>query len=121
MSAKRSRMILKAALLAPVGPLESWGVQQVLAGDAVAGGVSMVIGVLFVAAFVAFQEHDIPYESEIVDVIEQNPDAFDTESMQSLSKDISEMAARLDENEYDLDAAMSDGKKDDTSNENEDA
>lgn len=91
MATNKSRMVLKAALLAPVGPIEAWGVQQLLNGDPVAGGAAMAIGVLFVGAFVAFQEYDLPYESEIIDLIEANQDALDEDDAKQLAKDVSEL------------------------------
>jgi len=91
MATSKSRMVLKTGLLAPVGPIEAWGVQQLLSGDPVAGATAMVIGALFVGAFVAFQEYDLPYETEIIDLIEQNQDAFDEDDAKQLAEDVSEL------------------------------
>jgi hypothetical protein len=104
-------MVLKAALLAPVGPIEAWGVQQLLAGDAVAGGVAMLIGVLFVGAFVALQEYDIPYEQEIVELIEQNPDAFSADNVEDLSEEVSDVSEKLEQNDYDLGKALAEARE----------
>ena len=93
MPAHKSRMVLKAALLAPAGTIEAWGVQQLLSGDPVAGGVAMLIGVVFVAAFVAIQEYDLPYEDEIVEIIKQNRDALSEDSVKDISKEVSEAAS----------------------------
>jgi len=111
MPAHKSRMVLKAALLAPVGPIEAWGVQQLLAGDPVAGGVAMLIGVVFVAAFVALQEYDIPYEAEIVELIEQNPDAFSADNVEDLSKEVSDVSEKLEQNDYDLGQALAEARE----------
>jgi hypothetical protein len=111
-------MVLKAALLAPAGTIEAWGVQQLLAGDPVAGGVAMLIGVVFVAAFVALQEYDIPYEAEIVELIEQNPDAFSADNVEDLSKEVSDVSEKLEQNDYDLGKALAEAREnqsDDTS------
>jgi len=111
MPAHKSRMVLKAALLAPVGPIEAWGVQQLLSGDPVAGGVAMLIGVVFVAAFVALQEYDIPYEAEIVELIEQNPEAFSADNVEDLSKEVSDVSEKLEENDYDLGQALTEARE----------
>jgi hypothetical protein len=104
-------MVLKAALLAPAGTIEAWGVQQLLSGDPVAGGVAMLIGVVFVAAFVALQEYDIPYEAEIVELIEQNPDAFSADNVEDLSKEVSDVSEKLEQNDYDLGKALAEARE----------
>jgi len=114
MPAHKSRMVLKAALLAPVGPIEAWGVQQLLAGDAVAGGVAMIVGVLFVGAFVAIQEYDIPYEQEIVTAIANNPDTFNADNVEDLSKEVSDVSEKLEENDYDLGQALAEARENQT-------
>ena len=111
MPAQNSRMVLKAALLAPAGTIEAWGVQQLLAGDPVAGGVAMLIGFVFVGAFIAIQEHDIPYEAEIVDLIEQNPEAFSADNVEDLSKEVSDVSEKLEQNDYDLGQALSQARE----------
>jgi len=104
-------MVLKAALLAPAGTIEAWGVQQLLSGDPVAGGVAMLIGVVFVGAFIAIQEHDIPYEAEIVELIEQNPDAFSADNVEDLSKEVSDVSEKLEQNDYDLGKALTEARE----------
>ena len=111
MPAHKSRMVLKAALLAPVGPIEAWGVQQLLSGDPVAGGVAMIVGVLFVGAFVAIQEYDIPYEQEIVELIEQNPEAFSADNVEDLSKEVADVSEKLEQNDYDLGEALTEARE----------
>ncbi len=93
MPASKSRAALKAALLAPAGTILAWGVQQALSGDGVAGVTAIVIGSLFVTAFVAIQEYDLPYEDEIVEIIKQNRDALSEESVQDISEEVSEAAS----------------------------
>ena len=93
MPASKSRVALKAALLAPAGTIVAWGVEQLLSGDGVAGVTAMVIGVLFVVGYVGIQEYDLPYEEEIVALIEQNRDALSEESVQDISKEVSEAAS----------------------------
>jgi len=118
MPARKSRMVLKASLLSPVGPIEAWGVEQLLSGDPVAGAVAMLIGVLFVGAFVAIQEYDIPYEQEIVAAIVNNPDAFNAESVEGLSQEVAEVSEKLEQNDYDLGKALAEAREnqsDDTS------
>jgi len=107
MPAHKSRMVL----LAPAGTIEAWGVQQLLSGAPVAGGVAMLIGVLFVAAFVALQEYDIPYEAEIVELIEQNPDAFSADNVEDLSKEVSDASEKLEQNDYDLGQALAEARE----------
>ena len=102
MPAKKSRMALKAALLAPAGSILAWGVQQAIAGDAVAGVAAVLIGTAFVAGFVVLQEHDIPYEEEIVALIAQNKDQFSEETVQDISKEVSDAA---EERDIDLDGS----------------
>lgn len=92
MPARKSRTALKTALLAPAGSLIAWGVQQ--AGDPVAGGVAIVVGVVFMAGFVVIQEYDIPYESEIVDIIRANSDRLDEASVKEIAKEASDEAER---------------------------
>jgi len=118
MPARKSRMVLKASLLSPVGPIEAWGVEQLLSGDPVAGAGAMLIGVVFVGAFVALQEYDIPYEAEIVELIEQNPEAFSADNVEDLSKEVSDVSEKLEENDYDLGQALAEAREnqsDDTS------
>jgi len=117
MATNKSRMVLKTALLAPVGPIEAWGVQQLLSGDPVAGVTAMVIGALFVGAFVAFQEYDLPYESEIVDLIEQNRDAMDEDDAKQLAKDVSELYDQAGK----PDVYLNDGESGDSSDSNNDS
>lgn len=93
MPASKSRVALKAALLAPAGTIVAWGVEQLLSGDGVAGLTAMVIGVLFVTGYVAIQEYDLPYEEEIVALIEQNRDALSEDSVKDISKEVSEAAS----------------------------
>lgn len=90
MPAKQSRMALKAALLAPVGPIEAWGIQKVLAGEPLTGGIAVVIGILFVVGFVVIQEYDLPYEQEIVDTIAANDDQLTQENVAELSEDVAD-------------------------------
>jgi len=111
MPARKSRMVLKASLLSPVGPIEAWGVEQLLSGDPVAGAVAMLIGVLFVGAFVAIQEYDIPYEQEIVAAIVNNPDAFNAESVEGLSQEVAEVSEKLEQNDYDLGKALAEARE----------
>jgi len=111
MPARKSRMVLKASLLSPVGPIEAWGVEQLLSGDPVAGAVAMGVGVLFVAAFVAIQEYDIPYEQEIVAAIVNNPDAFNAESVEGLSQEVAEVSEKLEQNDYDLGKALAEARE----------
>jgi len=111
MPAHKSRMVLKAALLAPAGTIEAWGVQQLLSGNPVAGGVAMLIGVVFVGAFVALQEYDIPYEAEIVELIEQNPEAFSADNVEDLSKEVSDVSEKLEQNDYDLGKALAEARE----------
>lgn len=92
MPARKSRMALKTALLAPAGSLIAWGVQQAIAGDPVAGGVAAVVGVAFMAGFVVIQEYDIPYESEIVEIIRANGDKLNEDTIQNISKEVSDAA-----------------------------
>lgn len=93
MPASKSRVALKAALLAPAGTIVAWGVEQLLSGDGVAGVTAMVIGVLFVTGYVAIQEYDLPYEDEIVALIEQNRDELSEDSVKDISKEVSEAAS----------------------------
>lgn len=72
MPAKKSRVAVKTMLLAPAGSLISWGIQQAITGDPVTGAAATVIGGLLMAGFVAFQEYDIFYEAEIIDIIRAN-------------------------------------------------
>jgi len=111
MPERKSRMVLKASLLSPVGPIEAWGVEQLLSGDPVAGAVAMIVGVLFVAAFVAIQEYDIPYEQEIVAAIVNNPDAFNAESVEGLSQEVAEVSEKLEQNDYDLGKALAEARE----------
>jgi len=102
MPAKRNRMALKAALLAPVGPIEAWGVQQVLAGETLTGGIAMTIGVLFVGAFVVIQEYDLPYEQEIVDTIVANQDEIDADDVEDVSEDVANATKQMLKEDEDL-------------------
>lgn len=114
MPASRTRMALKAALLAPAGTIEAWGVQQLLSGDPIAGGAAMVIGALFIVSYVAFQEYDIPYEAEIVELIEENPEAFSADNVEDLSKEVSDVSEKLEENDYDLGEALAEARESQT-------
>jgi len=69
MPASKRKMATKAVLLAPVGPIMAWGVEKLLSGEAVTGGVALVIGTAFTLGFVAVNEYDIPYEDEILSVV----------------------------------------------------
>lgn len=105
MQAKRSRMALKTALLAPSGSIVAWGVQRSISGDPIAGGVAVVMGIMFVGAYVAFQEYDIPYEEEIVALIEQNKDSLSEEAVQDISQEVSDAAEKRGIDLSDGDAA----------------
>jgi len=86
---RTSRVAAKTALLAPVGPIEAWGVQQLLGGDPVAGAVAVVFGMALVGIFVALQEYDIPYEAQIIDAIATT----DPEQTVDTATDVSERAS----------------------------
>mgnify|MGYP000128983928 CR=1 FL=1 len=94
MPVKKSRVMLKTALLAPAGSLIGWGIQQIVTGDAVTGGVATVIGVGFLGAFVLIQEYDIPYEEELVALIAENKDRFDAETVKTISEEVSDEVER---------------------------
>jgi len=119
MPTNKSRMVLKTALLAPVGPIEAWGVQQLVAGDPVAGGVSMLIGAVFVATFVAFQEYDLPYESEIISVIEANSENLDAEDVQAVSEDVADLTAEMLKQDEDIESLI--GQTQDASDDDSEA
>lgn len=87
------RAILKTALLAPGGTLMSWGAQMLVDGDPATGGVGMVLGLAFFAGFVLIEEYDIPYESEILELLASQ----DTEAVVEAGKEASEQAG----DEYD--------------------
>ena len=65
---KTDRAAIKTALLAPVGTVQAWGIQQILGGDPLAGAVAVVLSIGMVAAYVIIQEHDIPYEDAIAEL-----------------------------------------------------
>ena len=69
-SAKTGRTMLKTALVAPAATLYAWAVQQATAGAYTTAGVAVVVATLMMGAFVLAQEYDLPYEEEIVDVVD---------------------------------------------------
>jgi len=89
MSVSKSKTILKTALLAPGGTLLAWGVQQALQGDITVGGVGAAIGLFLVGSFVAIQEHDVPYEDEIVSMIDSYMDGSSSDAVSEELKDAS--------------------------------
>lgn len=77
MPVNSSRVVLKTALLAPGGVLIAAGLQTALAGDALFGGVVTVAGIALIGGFVLLEEYDLPYETEIVSLIESQVDEGD--------------------------------------------
>lgn len=86
MPANKSSVAAKTALLAPVAPIESWAVQQLLSGDVATGVAGMITGAVFVAAFVVVNEYDIPYEDEILSAVA----ASDPEETADTATDVAE-------------------------------
>lgn len=92
MPVNRQRAVLKTALLAPGGTLLTWGVQMLINGDPLTGGIGVLIGTLFIGGFVVVEEYDIPYEDEIVALIgSQDPDVIADAGKQA-AENISEEA-----------------------------
>ena len=87
MPASKTKMAAKATLLAPVGPIMAWGVEQLLSGAPATGATALVIGTLLTVGFVAVNEYDIPYEDEILSIIQQNTSQ---EQVEEAAKDASE-------------------------------
>lgn len=94
MPARKSRMALKTALLAPAGSLIAWGVQQAIAGEPITGGVAALVGLAFMTGYVVLQEYDIPYEEEIVEIIRANADRLDEDSVKEIAREASDEAER---------------------------
>jgi len=90
MPAKRNRVALKAALLAPAGPVVAWGVQKMIAGEPLTGAVAVAIGMVFVAGFIVIQEYDLPYEQEIIDAITANQEQLEAENVTDVSEDVAD-------------------------------
>lgn len=86
MPASKEKMALKTALLAPAGAIMPWGIQQLLSGEPAVGATALLIGTIFIAGYVAIQEYDLPYEEEIIDVIE----SWDADATEDVAKDVSE-------------------------------
>jgi len=92
---KSQRAALKTALLAPSGPVLAWGIQTALAGEVATGLVAVVIGVGMVGGFVVMEEHDIPYESEIIDLISSmNTEEAAKEASETAGEAIEETASQ---------------------------
>ena len=92
MPADKRKMALKAGLLAPAGTILPWGVQKALSGEPVVGTAAIVIGTLFIVGFVAVQEYDLPYEDEIVSIIESQDPAETADAAQDVSERVGEAA-----------------------------
>jgi len=92
MPVKKRRTALKAILLAPVAPIEVWGVQELLAGDAVAGAVAILLGMSMVSVYVVVQEYDLPYEDEILAVVADGVTNETTEVVEDTVKNVAERA-----------------------------
>lgn len=96
MPASKQRMALKTALLAPAGTVMPWGVQKLLSGEPATGAAAIVIGTLFIGTFVAIQEVDLPYESEIIDTISGLSAGETTETAKDVAEQVGE---RVEEKE----------------------
>lgn len=88
MPVDKRKVTIKTLLVAVAMPLVVFGVQMLLNGQAVQGGVILVLGVATAGVFVVFQEYDVPYEEEIRTVVE-NAD-ITTEDVQGLSEAVAE-------------------------------
>ena len=92
MPVNRQRAVVKTALLAPGGTLLTWGVQMLIDGDPLTGGIGVLIGTLFVAGFVVAEEYDIPYEDEIIALVgSQDPDTIadaGKQAAENISEDV---------------------------------
>lgn len=90
MPVNEQRAVLKTALLAPGGMLLTWGVQLLIDGDPLTGVLGLLTGTLFIAGFVALEEYDIPYESEIVTLLESQDSDQVAETAQDAAESVSE-------------------------------
>ena len=70
MPADSQRAALKAMLLGPATAIVAWGVDQFTAGNQEAGAVAVAMGVAMYILYTGIQEYDMPYEEEIVSIIE---------------------------------------------------
>lgn len=91
---KTDRAAVKTALLAPVGTVQAWGIQQILGDDPLAGAVAVVLSIGMVATYVIIQEYDIPYE----DAIRELASSSDTDQTADTVADVSEQVADEIEN-----------------------
>jgi len=106
MPAKKSRVALKTALLAPAGPVVAWGIQKLLGGEPTTGAIAVLLGIGLVGAFVVVQEYDLPYEEKIVALIKENSEQLSEDALKDISE---EAAAEAEKRDLDLSSVADTG------------
>jgi hypothetical protein len=84
--------IVKTSLLAPGGSLLSWGIQQLLGGDPYTGAAAVSIGVLLLGGFVILQERDVPYDDEIIEIVDRHLGEMTQDEIEYALKEVAESA-----------------------------
>lgn len=79
----------------------AWSVQQLIAGEPYVGGVGFVVGLAFIAAFVVFQERDVPYEDEIAVILRDELSGYSPDEIANMARQISTSTGQSIEDEVD--------------------
>lgn len=87
MPVDKRKVTIKTLLMAVAMPLVVFGSQMVIDGQTVQGGVVVIAGVAAAGVFVAFQEYDVPYESEIRAMVQRQD--ITTEDVKGLTEEVS--------------------------------
>lgn len=69
MPVDKRKVTIKTLLISVTVPLIVFGIQTVIDGQTVQGGIVLLLGIAAAGIFVTFQEYDVPYESEIREVV----------------------------------------------------
>ena len=90
-NAKTGRTVIKTVLPAPSAPIYAWAVQQISTGNRTAGFAAVGIATVMLLVYILMQEYDLPYEEEIIDVIDQS--GIGQEDVEQAAQNAAERAA----------------------------